>query len=146
MTNTTLNYTDCVVHVLQFNTLTEFKKTDDAFVGMRWDPGILVEDLHGRDGVGVERRFRPSRSPLARHWTDAMFSPTHKPVNAKKNVISNVSTHAWSTKWSLFTKFLHRWAVNRETNLLSLVNSWSDNNYQIQSKVLQYQNSKSFCN
>ena len=30
----------------------------------------------------------------------------------------------WSTKWSLFTKLFYRWVVNRETNLMMLINSW----------------------
>ena len=53
-----------------------------------------------------------------------LFSP-HKSRKRKKAVTSNVSIHAWSTKWSLFTNFFsHRWAVNRETNLMSLHNPW----------------------
>ena len=29
----------------------------------------------------------------------------------------------WSTKWSLFIKLFHRWVVNREMNLIMLINS-----------------------
>ena len=34
----------------------------------------------------------------------------------------------WSTKWSLFAKFFHRWVVNREMNLMMLINSCLINN------------------
>ena len=39
-------------------------------------------------------------------YAEALFS-SHpiNPVNTKKTVTSNVSTHVWSTKWSLFTIF-----------------------------------------
>jgi len=39
---------------------------------------------------------------------------------------------------------LHSLSINHDTNLLSLVTSWLDNVCQIKTKVLQYQNLKSF--
>ena len=42
---------------------------------------------------------------LANDYTQALFSShSINPINTKKTVTSNVSTHAWSTKWSIFTE------------------------------------------
>jgi len=40
-----------------------------------------------------------------------------------QNITSYVWTHAWSIIEVNIQNFLHEWVVNRETNLMSLLNS-----------------------
>ena len=54
-------------------------------------------------------------------WLRSCLVPTQKHKNAK---ICEGILLIWNIKWSLFTKLFAWWAVNRETNLMRLLNPW----------------------
>ena len=84
-------------------------------------------------GIERRRRLQPRRRQGLRccpRWACLSSTPLSPPllqitlaVRAQKIFCVEILL-MWSTKLSLFTKLFHRWVINRETNLMMLINIW----------------------
>ena len=98
---------------------------------LRWSDGRQPQPADagqwwaGGSGAGIEAarqmRFSWGHRCNFRYLGPAVPRKRKKTVNTK---FCERILLIWSTKWNLFMKNFHRWAVNRETILMSLLNPW----------------------
>ena len=85
--------------------------------------GWTVEDL--LNFIAVMCMHAPVFLPVLTKWWQEQNTAT-KPrlfLVPFSKIFGNRILAFRSTKWSLFINFLHRWVLNRETNLTSIINS-----------------------